>query len=354
MTGSVSAASTPGELEAVGPAGPTPVRPANSIRRTSTIDMRWVGDLGSQLRLTGRARDAITTNPGQAPTVVASAETRVGITDRVIEDIWADPSPGPGLDDLVGHRGGGYLRAAIGSAIPDLMEAPGRPGPDPLYLLLDDISGTSLIANFAWSRWITDWGETSNFAERRASMAGVCIGFAPGNSALTMGPNGPGRDRSKPVPSIVNPDDPDGWHIFTGPDGDDLSAPAMRRARFVDVWRSGTGEQAEIQISAGFQDSATDPDHGRVAVHEYRLQATIDADNMVMTSLAATPHVLPFQECPQAIAKAMTVVGEPVASLRSLVLERLAKTEGCTHLNDALRALAEVPILIGHLDQIET
>jgi hypothetical protein len=32
------------------------------------------------------------------------------------------------------------------------------------------------------------------------------------------------------------------------------------------------------------------------------------------------------------------------------VLQRLARTEGCTHLNDALRALAEVPILLAQLD----
>ena len=349
---------SPEDLEAKGPAGPTPPRPANSIRRTSTMDMRWVGDFGSQLRLTGRARDAVTTDPTEPPVTVRRAETRIGIdNNRVIEDIWADPSPGPGLGDLVGHRGGGYLRAAIGTAVPELMDEHGRPGPNPLYLLLDDISGTSLIANFAWSRWIDDWGDTSNFAERRASMAGVCVGFAPGTSALTMGPNGPGRDRSKPVPSIINPDDPDGWHSFTGPDGDDLSAPALRRARFIDLWRTTTNATTtattageEIQISAGFQDSATDPDHGRVAVHEYRLEATVDARTMTLTALSASPHVLPFQECPQAVAKAMTVVGAPVAELRTVVLERLAKTEGCTHLNDALRALAEVPILINELD----
>lgn len=353
--------STGHEPAARGPAGPTPKRPANSVRRTATIDMRWVGKIGSQLRLTGRARDAITVDPADPPVTVAEAETRVGVNaERVIEDIWADPSPGPGLEDLVGHRGGGYLRAAIGSAVPALMDASGKPGPNPTYLLLDDISGTSLIANFAWSRWITDWGTASSFAERRASMVGVCIGFAPGNTAVSVSANGPDRDQAKPVGSIVNVDDPDGWHSFTGPGGDDLSVPAMRRARFIDVSLSDTAVSGRkptgngpprptIMVSTGFQDSATDPDHGRVAVHEYRISATIDAASMTLTSFNATPHVLPFPECPQAIAKAQTVVGEPVDNLRAVVLERLAKTEGCTHLNDALRALAEVPLLVDHL-----
>jgi hypothetical protein len=35
--------------------------------------------------------------------------------------------------------------------------------------------------------------------------------------------------------------------------------------------------------------------------------------------------------------------------LRHVVLERLARTKGCTHLNDALRALAEVPVLAERL-----
>jgi hypothetical protein len=35
--------------------------------------------------------------------------------------------------------------------------------------------------------------------------------------------------------------------------------------------------------------------------------------------------------------------------LRQTVLDQLPGTLGCTHLNDALRALAEVPTLVNHL-----
>ena len=45
--------------------------------------------------------------------------------------------------------------------------------------------------------------------------------------------------------------------------------------------------------------------------------------------------------------------GKPVASplpeLREKVLVELRGTAGCTHLNDALRALAEVPVLVHRL-----
>ncbi|GIX31956.1 MAG: hypothetical protein KatS3mg124_2428 [Porticoccaceae bacterium] len=35
----------------------------------------------------------------------------------------------------------------------------------------------------------------------------------------------------------------------------------------------------------------------------------------------------------------------PLAELRSAVLETFPRVEGCTHLNDCLRSLAEVPRL---------
>jgi hypothetical protein len=39
----------------------------------------------------------------------------------------------------------------------------------------------------------------------------------------------------------------------------------------------------------------------------------------------------------------------PLPELREKVLAELKGTAGCTHLNDALRALAEVPALVQHL-----
>ncbi|MET0577504.1 MAG: hypothetical protein ABW122_02510, partial [Ilumatobacteraceae bacterium] len=63
------------EQAVAGPAGPAPVRPAWSVRRTSTIDMTWPDGLGQQLRLDGRARDAVTSTPGAPPVVVGAATT---------------------------------------------------------------------------------------------------------------------------------------------------------------------------------------------------------------------------------------------------------------------------------------
>lgn len=40
------------------------------------------------------------------------------------------------------------------------------------------------------------------------------------------------------------------------------------------------------------------------------------------------------------------MVGTQLTDLRTAVLEQLKGIEGCTHLNDVLRSLAEVPVLV--------
>ena len=321
-----------------GPAGPAPVRPRNSIRRTTTIDMTWPAGPGTQLLLAGSGRDAVTLDPADDPLEVATARTWVGVGGmRTIEEIRAEPDH-PGLVQLLGCRGGGYLRSAIDECLPGERELGSL-----LYLLLDDVSGTSLIANIAWSRHVKEWPpRMSSTGGPLPSMEGVCIGFAPGSSALVEFKDGPRLSRAQFVPSLVNDADPHGWHELA-----DLPSVSSRRARRIDVWRDGD----VIEIDSAFQDTAGDPNGQRAAVHEYGLQATVDAATLTLQRVHADPRVLPFMECPTAAATAQSVVGTPVVELRSTVLERLARTNGCTHLNDALRALAEVPLLLQELDR---
>jgi hypothetical protein len=56
--------------------------------------------------------------------------------------------------------------------------------------------------------------------------------------------------------------------------------------------------------------------------------------------------VLPYRECPTAAGNVSRLVGSQLPALREKVLQDLRGTLGCTHLNDALRALAEVPRLV--------
>ena len=59
----------------------------------------------------------------------------------------------------------------------------------------------------------------------------------------------------------------------------------------------------------------------------------------------ATPRVLPFPECQWAPEHAALLVGRPVQSFRTDVQTTLTELQACTHLNDMLRCLTEVPSL---------
>lgn len=323
-----------------GPAGPIPLRPARSIRRTSTMDMLWPDGPGGPLELRGRARDAATDDPGAPPRTLRSATLDAILRERMIEEIDTTPDF-EGIQNLVGQRGGGHLRGALATLVPEV-----RSSGSPLYLLLDDISGTSLIGGVAFVRQAPYRERVAQSGERRGprpeDMEGVCIGFAPGSSALTEVVDHVGPPRMRPIGDLVHPEDPHGWH-----DLPEMPAIGTRRARFIDVRL----EDDRIEISAGFQDSTGDPDHGRVGIHEYRLHATADLSTGRLDGLEATPHILPFRECPSAVQTSLAIQGAPLADLRDVVLERLAKTRGCTHLNDALRSLAEVPVLIEALSE---
>jgi hypothetical protein len=107
------------------------------------------------------------------------------------------------------------------------------------------------------------------------------------------------------------------------------------------------GEQ--IVVDSAFQDSASRPDGGRAALHEYRLSLTADRGSLRILSIQAEPRVLPFHECPSATNNLVRLVGSPLQAMRETVLAELAGPAGCTHLNDALRALAEVPALVERL-----
>jgi Protein of unknown function (DUF2889) len=319
-----------------GPAGAAPFRPASSVRRTSTIDMRWPGGWGSEMQLLGRARDLFTAADGSWQ-VLAADEVRVGVaSDRTITSIETDPVRSAAAG-LVGARGGGGLRRVLAELFPAERDAG-----TPLYLLLDDLSGATLIGGFAYSQWPSQWPEgwhqTRSKSGQRA-IEGICAGFAPGASSLQGGDARFSHDL-RPVPPLVDPADLSGWHHL-----EDIAEVSMRRARRIDVTVDSV-----IRIDAMFQDSATVPAGGRVAVHEYLLQATADPLSGEVLTISADPRVLPFQECPMAAANVHRIVGIPLADLRSAVLQELKGTVGCTHLNDALRALAEVPTLRRQLE----
>ena len=329
-----------GEAAPRNPAGHIPARRPGSVRRTTTIETMWPDGFGQPMAMLGRGRDLLTGDDGDTR-ILDTAEVRIlASSRREILSIATDR-----LDDraqaLVGVKAGGASRAALGAA---LGEARGTL----LFQLVDDFAGASLVAPWAWSQWKPRSRDqmampgADNPAGRAGVMIGVCHGFTPGFSGLT--PEGTPNmidQNAAMVGDLVHPDDALSWHAMATPDG-----VAKRRARWLDLWRAGD----VLHVDLGFQDSATTPDGGRAAIHEYRVTATIDPHTMVLTAIHADPRVLPYRECPGAVPKIAPMVGRAVAGFREEVQALLPGTLGCTHLNDVMRSMADVPALAAALD----
>lgn len=321
-------------------ANPAPLRPAGSVRRTCSIDVGWPdGALGKRL-LMGRARDYLTPASGGEGRVLAEASMEVGMKpDKEIHAISAHPAV-EGLHGIVGQQAGNHLRVWLRENLPDLIEQA-----NPLYLALDDLSGTALVSNWTWAQWTPDWQARlrevmpPEHLEKFMTRANVCWGLKEGNSGLNMDEGGHTLGAAD-AGELRNPADPQGWHEFP-----EIAGPSFRRARRIDVTLDG----GLIRIDASFQDSAPVPAGGRAAIHEYNLRATADAESLELLAIAPEPRILPFPECPGVIGNAQRLVGSALPAIRDTVLANLRGVEGCTHLNDALRALAEVPRLAAFL-----
>ncbi|MBB5706741.1 DUF2889 domain-containing protein [Sphingopyxis panaciterrulae] len=323
-------------------AGPAPLRRPGSVRRTTSIDSDWPDGFGEPWIMTGRGRDLLTPVEGDA-VELASGSFRIRTSPlREILDIAAAPDH-PRLGEMVGVRAGGASRTALGEVLGDLRGTP-------LFQILDDFAGASLVAGWIWSRWTDDWharmaaNRAKSTAGNKGRMVNICTGFTAGGSSLTADGEVDHSDQSATeVGPLVHPDDPDGWHDLPVQQG----RPQARRARRIDVWRA----EGVLKVDAGFQDSGPNPQGTRSAIHEYRVYAEIDEASGTLVALQALPLILPFRECPGASMKAARMVGQDVGGFRQAVLDTLAGTIGCTHLNDVLRALADVPALARMIPQ---
>lgn len=297
--------------------------------------MTWPGGWGTPMHLVGHARDLLTPRDGGTPVVLAEDGIRAQVDgQRTLEAITCG-RPEIDLAPLVGARAGGGFRSKLAELVPDELNQG-----TPLYLLLDDLAGATLVAGFAFTQWPGVGPDRSQLQRQRRTthrtMEGICAGFAAGASALSEHNGTRVIHDVRPVVPLPATDDPYAWHALL-----DISEVSMRRSRRIDVFDNGD----VLEIDSFFQDSTTSPDGRRIAVHEYRVLATADSESGEVLSVVADPRVLPFQECPMAASNVDRLVGARLADFRTEVLSRLPGTLGCTHLNDVLRDLAEVPIL---------
>jgi hypothetical protein len=321
------------------------------VRRTTSIDILRPHGLDAELVLVGRGRDLVTGASGTAR-VVDTAEVAATIdyadAQRVTE-ITSSPEI-PELQQLVGRSSSTGFRAAIDVAVAE-HDVVGRP----VYQLLDDLPVATLISGYAPQHAMAQSGTWADARTRKPmhttapeglamlQQADLCAGWKAGGTIMQgFAENHPPVVTGPDAPSLDDGDDPLAWHEYPGP----LPVHGMRRRRRIDVLPSSDG--AALAVDAHFRDSYVD-DEGETVVHEYTVVATVDTVSQVVLAAEATPRVLPWFECPEAAASAGRLAGRPLGSLRAGVRAEFVGASTCTHLNDMLRALADVGVLASRL-----
>lgn len=331
----------------LGPAPGTPDRPRGSIRRTTSIDMVWPNGIDGELTLEGRGRDLVTLPDGSS--VVADRATLTVVTagpGRAVAAIVTDP-PIDGIGRLVGVPVVAGFRKALGERLA-MVAADGSLA----ALLLDDLTGAAIVSGSATIRVSIEAGRQwpvpprdpaapDEAWPRRIRIGGpgpaVCIGHIAGGFMSRRTAEGrPLLGQGPPVPCLTRDDDPLAWHSEP-----DLGPRSMRRRRRIDIAR----QDGDLVVDTHFRDSFIEPDGVETAVHEYEVTARLDPATHIVAHVEVRPRSLPGPECSGAAASAQRIVGEPIAAVRDVVRTELKGDTTCTHLNDQLRSLADVPAL---------
>ncbi|MGE0306955.1 MAG: DUF2889 domain-containing protein [Acidimicrobiia bacterium] len=304
------------------------------MRRTSNLDALYSDGPYGPFVIDAHARDLLTTGTGEGSVLAETSLHAVLVDDELVE--ISSSSPIDTVHALLGARCANGFRRSIATAIPDEVEAGTL-----LYFLLDDIPAVHLVAGFAKARlpgYVQPETRGTTGALRKGdSMAGFCAGFKNGGYAAAAASQGIAVGQvTPPVGDLSVPGDARAWHELPA-----LPPTAWRRMRRIDVWEADSGA---LSLDVLFRDSYADPDVGELVMHEYTVDAVIDESGM-LTTLTATPRSLPWFDCPGAASHVDKLVGTPAAAWRRTVHSVLAGEIGCTHLNDTVRSLAEVPAL---------
>jgi hypothetical protein len=316
------------------PTTTTPARRPRSVRRTTSIDMTRDEGALDPVYLSGSGRDLWTADDGTATELgTAGLSGTIEMVARVVRHVEVTP-PVAGVAHLSGAPAMSGFRAAADKAAPAL-----RAARDLRYTLLDDVPVATLISGHALSAS----GALGEFTRSGyLPVADQCAGFAADGLLMTSFEQGDPAVVTGPVaPKLDDDDDRYGWHEMA-----DLPLHAMRRRRRLDVYEASADRAG---IDAMFRDTYVRADGAETIIHEYTLTATIDMGSGVIVESEATPRVLPWQECPGAVASAARITGMTLAELHFRVRKELYGTSTCTHLNDLLRNVGDAESLIGRL-----
>ena len=284
--------------------------------------------------LNGRARDLWTAADGTVTEIgSATLSATIELIARAVRHVEVTP-PVAAMSRLAGAPAMSGFRAAVDKAAPELRQAR-----DLRYTLLDDVPVATLISGHTLS--------ASNMLDdvtksRHLPVADQCAGFASGGQLLTSLEDGGSVTPTGPqAPDLDHGDDVWAWHQLAP-----LPPHAMRRRRRIDVYEESAGRAG---IDAMFRDTYVRSDGVETIIHEYTVDAVVDAETGVIVDSRATPRVLPWQECPGAVASAARITGMTLQELHFRVRRELSGTSTCTHLNDLLRSVADVAPLIARV-----
>jgi Protein of unknown function (DUF2889) len=311
-----------------------PPRRPRSARRTASIDMtRDEGSL-DPVYLDGRARDLWTAADGSVTELgSATLSATIELIARVVRHVEVTP-PVAAMSRLAGAPAMSGFRAAADKAAPELRDAR-----DLRYTLLDDVPVATLISGHALSA-SNLLGDVTKSGYLPVS--DQCAGFASGGQLLTsLNDGGTVTPTGPRAPDLDHGDDMWAWHHVSA-----LPRHAMRRRRRIDVYDESAGR---VGIDAMFRDTYVRSDGVETIIHEYTLVAVVDAETGVIVDSRATPRVLPWQECPGAVASAALITGMTLRDLHFRVRQELSGTSTCTHLNDLLRSVADAEALIARV-----
>jgi hypothetical protein len=313
------------------PTTANPPRRPGSARRTTSIDMTRDDGSLDPVYLRGAARDIWTASDGSATEIAtAGLSATIELIARVVRHVDVTPAV-EAVSHLSGAPAMSGFRAAADKVAPEL-----RATRDLRYTLLDDVPVATLISGHALSAS----GALGDVAKSGyLPVADQCAGFATGgllmnsfeagDPAVVTGPEAPDLDHGH--------DDPLAWHVMT-----ELPRNGMRRRRRIDVSEDTSG----VHVDAMFRDTYVRTDGVETTIHEYTFEASLDPTTGVVLHAHATPRVLPWQECPGAVASAERIMGMTLQELHFRVRQELFGTTTCTHLNDLLRSVADAQALI--------
>jgi hypothetical protein len=280
------------------------------------------------LVLAGRARDLVTTAGGQAR---ATANARVNAhvdRDGRVRRLSTFPVDSR-VRGLLNRPVRAGFRTAVGTILPEH-----RAAGTPLHLLLDELPVATLISGFAVRHLARD---PAPDRPSPTPQLDVCAGWRRGGSAhRALSEHGwAPRTPGPPAPDLAAERDRVAWHSTPS-----LKVAEMRRRRLIDVVPG-----PRLDVYAMFRDSYVDLEGTERVLHEFDVTAVVDPGAFVVEDITVSPRVAPYGECVLGAASADRVRGRAAGTLREYVAIDLWGPTSCTHLNDLLRSLADIPHL---------